>query len=499
MKKELIDLIRNGELKDALQEGEKFLSIMRDHYYAWTMLQGRYNDKKAENTKGILNGEKFSNEMNRINSDMLDMVLKIDHDIQSNFITNEKQEKSLIELLQEQLLSTYEILDVLSEGESTVTFKVKERYDDEYAALRVLKSNNYYNDTDAFDEVHKVKKINHRNIISVYGKSAIDANPKYVIMEYIDGINLEQLILQHGPRPVRETKRILSRICDALYYLHKRKIFNADLRASRILIDKEGEPVMSPFIVFRTKSANNYGQIIANLKYMSFQRLNSKDYKHYTPQSNQFSLGVLAYLLLVGEPLFKSDSIIDLINDRTAFESDEEFREEKLAKIEAPEDMIGFVRKLVSKKREERYGSMFEVLAALKNVEDYSNEHQMEAQESYSRACSLNPKIAKDLIEKIDDEDLANFPEIEMESFAMKIHNTINLVIETNANKSYLMKIMDSEELSVLFFQKSEQFKSLLFELLEEFDYLWNEKVKNSWEITLDETFQQFSAEGSNG
>jgi len=495
MKNELVKLIRTGKLEIALTKGEEFLALMKDHYYGWAMLQSRYNDKKNEHLKGILSQENFTQEVNRINSDLLDLVLKVDKDARLSFQEEKIEEISLKEQLQQKLIASHHILDILSEGTSTVTYKAKELFGDDFVAIRVLKNTNLFKSTDAFEEVSKVKKINHRNIISVLGQSAVDSNLKYVIMEYVNGIELESLILENGSRPLRETKHILLKICDALYYLHKRKIFNADLRATRILIDDEGEPMISPFIVFRTKSENNYNQIISNLKYMSYQRLNSKDYKHYTPQSNQFSLGVVAYLLLVGESLFDSDSIIDLIEARSAFEKDDAYREEKLSKMDGSTELIAMVNKLLSKKRKDRFPNMHEVIVALQNIEDDSKRDHKTAQESYSRARSCNPEITIELVEKINDEDFKNLPDLDRKQYAQKLHHIISLIIETDSNKSYLTKVVHSKVLSTLFFQHFSVFKENLYELLKEYDYLWTKEIQAAWESTLEETLEEVNVE----
>lgn len=489
MKKKILDLIKDGKISESLNVGEEILSTMKNYYYSWMLLQSRFHDKSEANNKGILSEEKYTLEVNRLNADLLELILKIEESIKSNFHEQEGEVLSLKDKLQNVLIATYEIQDVISEGKSTVTYKAKERFEDDLVAIRVLKNDNLFSGTEAFDEINRVKKLQHRNIITVLGKSPKDTTPKYVMIDYVQGIDVQTLVEESGPRPINETKRILIKICDALYYLHKRKIFNADLRASRILIDGEGEPMISPFIVFRTKSENNYGQIISNLKYMSYQRLNSKDYKHHTPQSNQFSLGVIAYLLLVGEMLFDSESIIDLIESRSEFEKNEKFRVKKLSKIEAPKSIIEMVKRLLSPNRDSRYSSMLEVISTLKSIEIVLDKHQLVAQESYSRACSFNPKIMHSLIEKIYLED--EIDKFDIDSMALKLHNIIGLIIETNAHKSYLTKTMELEIYSNLFFNNFNNFKDILFSLLEEFDYLWDPNIKNCWEQSLNETHQE--------
>ncbi len=490
MKEDLIKLIRKGELQKALTKGEEFLKVMNDNYFLWTTLQSRFNDKKNQNTKGILSGEEYTKEFNLLNAQVLELILKIDSEIQENKNTSGVEE-TLKEKLQNSLLGSYEVLDMLSDGSLTTTFRAKELFDDDFVAIKTLKIDNHNSNGEVFEEINRVKNFNHRNLVSILGRSAVNASPKHVILEYIDGIPLNKIILENGSRPMGETKRILLKLCEALYYLHKRKVFNADLRASRVFIDKEGEPIFAPFILFRTKTDTNYDQIVSNLKYMSFQRLNSKDYKHFDPRSNQFSIGVLAYLLITGEPLFEGNSIVDLIEARNLFEKNDAYREEKLSKLDCSDDMKHLVKKLFAINRDDRYPSMFEIITDLRRMESFSNVNNFIAQESYSRACSFNPKITFELIKEINDRDFDSFPDLDINSFSKNIHNSISLIIETDSNKSYLMKAFQSIELSTLFLKYDKPFREVFYALLAESDYLWSEDIQFAWETTLNETFEE--------
>ena len=496
MKEKIIDLIKAGELQKAFEIGEEVLGNLKDFYYTWTLLQSRYQDKKQENVKGLLSQEKYTLEMNRFNAELLELILKIESNIQKNFKQMEATAISLKDKLQNVLINSYEILEILSEGTSTITYKAKERFEDDVVAVRVLKNVNLFSETEAFEEVNKVKKLQHRNIITIFGRSPKNVEPKYVLMDYIQGIDVQTLVLEGGPRPLSETRRVLLKICDALYYLHKRKIFNADLRAARILIDREGEPMVSPFTVFRTQTDNNYEQIVSNLKCMSYQRLASKNYEQHTPQSNQFSLGVIAFLLLTGELLFDSDSIIDLIEIRSAFEKDEKFRAKKLARLEVPKPVVEIVTKLLSPRKKDRFPNMLAVIQALKNVFIDLDAHQLTAQESYSRACSFNPQIMHSLFEKINLEDTKE--DYTLSHIALKLHNMIGLIIETNAHKSYLTKVMELEIYANLFFNNFKNFKACLFDLLEEYDYLWNDSIRDCWEKSFNETYAELKNKDEN-
>ena len=122
MKKKLIKEIRSGNLSSAFTKGEEFLKTIYDHYYTWTMLQAKYNDKKNDNTKGILSTEEFARHTNLINTQLLDLILTIDKDLQSSE-SSTVEEETFMSKLQNAVLGSYEIEEVLSEGVLAINYK----------------------------------------------------------------------------------------------------------------------------------------------------------------------------------------------------------------------------------------------------------------------------------------------------------------------------------------------------------------------------------------
>ena len=95
------------------------------------------------------------------------------------------------------------------------------------------------------------------------------------------------------------------------------------------------------------------------------------------------------------------------------------------------------------------------------------------------------------LIDSISTEEIKK--EYELNDIAIKFHNIIGLIIETNIHKSYLNKVMKLEFYSNLFSNNFDAFKENLFVLLEENDYLWSKDIKQSWEKILNGTYSELS------
>lgn len=494
MRQQIVNQLQKGKTKAALEHGEQILGQLKDLYYNWISVQSSFRDSANQKSTGTIAESEYTLQLNRTNARILELVKSMD-----NLLTEQTQSQrfnDLQEELQSILADQYKILDVIRDGALTVLYRAQEVYGDDYVAIRVLKSETPYFQSTAFDEATRMKRVNHRNIISIIGYSPKASYPRYVVLEHTNGSTLETLVETHGPRPTNEIIHILTRLTDALYYLHKRKIFNADLRPDRIIIDDESEPMFSPFIVFRNNNENNYAQIIANLKYMSYERLSVKDYENFGPVSNQFSLGNIAYLLHTGKPLFEGDSLIHLIKGRMQFENDSEYFEKKLAALDGHPQLIEVIRKLLSK---HRYTSMLEVKRALLRISLDEDPGNILAQESFIRATSFNPQFAQQVLQKLQDKGIVEVPEeIGVALFGQRIQHTVNLLIATNPSKNYLTKVLKNPALASLIVDHRDDFLELLIDIISKADYLWDKKTETAWRATLTETFMEVSKPAKN-
>ena len=93
MKERLIHLLRSGDTKGAFEQGMAFLERMKDYYYKWTPLQSKFNEKSNDNLKGVLSSEEHSIDLNRINFELLDLIISLDKDWREM----ERPDKSMVQ------------------------------------------------------------------------------------------------------------------------------------------------------------------------------------------------------------------------------------------------------------------------------------------------------------------------------------------------------------------------------------------------------------------
>lgn len=144
---------------------------------------------------------------------------------------------------------------------------------------------------------------NHPNIVKLYGHGKWEQGP-YIAMEFIQGISLKQFIIQNS-LSLKRSLEILLQVAYALMHLHSHGIIHRDLKPENILITENGGVKVIDFGIARfvqEKGKTNKGEIIGTPSYMSPEQ--KKDPSKASYSSDIFSLGVIAYELLVGKLSF---------------------------------------------------------------------------------------------------------------------------------------------------------------------------------------------------
>ena len=161
-------------------------------------------------------------------------------------------------------------------------------------------------------EAETAAQLNHPNIVDIY--SVDDAGQVvYFVMAYILGQNLAKLLHDVGPLAIPDVQRILRDVADALSYAHERGVIHRDIKPDNILIDGEsGRPMVTDFGIARaiggdaSTKLTATGQVIGTPEYMSPEQAGGDP--KIDGRSDLYSLGVVAYQMLAGEPPFTGNS-----------------------------------------------------------------------------------------------------------------------------------------------------------------------------------------------
>ncbi|HEY1860045.1 MAG TPA: protein kinase, partial [Gemmataceae bacterium] len=190
------------------------------------------------------------------------------------------------------------------------------------AALKVL-SAELANDSGFLSrfqrEIDALRQLDHPNIVRFYDSGAQDGRYFYV-MEYVDGRNFEELVLERGRLPWEEVLDLALQVSPALKHAHDRGIIHRDLKPSNLLRATQpsaangfGTIKLTDFgiaHVFARPHLTATGGIIGTAEYLSPEQAAGKP---VTKRSDLYSLGVVLYTLLTGRNPFQGETVVDLL------------------------------------------------------------------------------------------------------------------------------------------------------------------------------------------
>jgi serine/threonine-protein kinase len=209
----------------------------------------------------------------------------------------------------------YTILSKIGAGGSGVVYKARQGSVDRLVALKIL------NTQAAADkgfvrrflyEGRAAAQLSHPHIVSVYDAGV--AGPYYyMVMEYIPGRTLRDLLNRVGPLSEKKSVEILLQICEALRYLQEKSLVHRDLKPENVMLTRENVAKLCDFglakFVQAEQSLTQSGCIMGTPLYMSPEQIRGD--RQVDIRSDLYSLGVTFYTMLCGHPPFEGKSPVD--------------------------------------------------------------------------------------------------------------------------------------------------------------------------------------------
>jgi serine/threonine-protein kinase len=268
----------------------------------------------------------------------------------------------------ERVLSPHYELDTeIGRGGMGVVYRAKDRRLKRTVAIKVLPPELAFRSeikTRFLREAETAAQLNHPNIVDIYAVDEAEGIV-YFVMAYITGDNLAKRLHDHGVLSVDETRRTLRDVADALAYAHERGVIHRDIKPDNILIDgQSGRPMVTDFGIARAISEGDSrltatGIAIGTPTYMSPEQAAGE--RTIDGRSDLYSLGILGYQMLTGEPPFIANStpaiLVKHISERpTPIEQ---------RRAELPQDLARVIMQLLEKDPAARFPSAASVVTAL--------------------------------------------------------------------------------------------------------------------------------------
>ena len=262
----------------------------------------------------------------------------------------------------------YQLLRKVGDGGMAFVYEAKDKSLNRIVAVKVLRPE--FGDDEDFlkkfrREAEAIASVSHPNIVSIYDVGE-DRNVNYIVMEFIDGKNLKDIIRSEGILDEYTALEITKQIAKALSLAHRKGIIHRDIKPHNILISNEGRIVkVADFGIAKAVSNStmtNVGNIIGSVHYFSPEQAKGRS---VTSNTDLYSLGIVLFEMLTGRLPFRGDSPISIalqhIND------DIEFTDEEKTRI--PQSVRTIIRKLTEKSVENRYQNADEVIDDIEYIE----------------------------------------------------------------------------------------------------------------------------------
>ncbi|HZP32127.1 MAG TPA: serine/threonine-protein kinase [Candidatus Acidoferrales bacterium] len=160
------------------------------------------------------------------------------------------------------------------------------------------------------------KKLDHPGVMKVYGDD--DRSRVYMVMEWVDGRLLRQILTEQKKLPIDRAIRITLGICDALEYIHSKGVVHRDLKPENIMVDKDDHVKLIDFGIagsqgMRRLTFAKLTHAMGTPDYISPEQVKSK---RGDARSDLYALGVMLYEMLTGDVPFHGPSAFAIMNDR---------------------------------------------------------------------------------------------------------------------------------------------------------------------------------------
>jgi eukaryotic-like serine/threonine-protein kinase len=211
-------------------------------------------------------------------------------------------------LLNDQIDGKYEILEKIREGGMGAIYKVRHRLLDEIRVVKVIRSQAEAVGEAADRFLHEAKaaiKLRHPNVAVLHDFAVGDDGQAFIVMEYIDGWNLLEVLNGYGPPPVALTLEIARQSLKALGYLHRHKIVHRDVSPDNLMLtrDVDGNPLVKLIDLGIAKTLEGQGGLTTTGVFLGKPRYGSPERfsgSAVDERSDLYSFGVVLYELLTG-------------------------------------------------------------------------------------------------------------------------------------------------------------------------------------------------------
>ena len=267
-------------------------------------------------------------------------------------------------------LGKYKLLEHLQTGGMSTVYLAEHVRMRQRRAVKVLPPNRV-NDSSYLErfflEAQAAGALRHPNIVEAYDADT-EGNHHYLVMEYVEGLDIQRMVKQDGPLDYEKTADFVRQAAIGLAHAHKVGLIHRDIKPANLLVDPAGTVKLLDMGLARFTDENlatltvaHEENVLGTADYLApEQAINSHD---VDPRADIYSLGGTMYFMLTGHPPFPDGTLAQrLLKHQTDDPA-------PVAGIRpgAPADLVAICAKMMAKKPDQRYQSATEIITVMEN------------------------------------------------------------------------------------------------------------------------------------
>ncbi|MGQ9821167.1 MAG: protein kinase domain-containing protein [Thermogutta sp.] len=303
-----------------------------------------------------------------VNKSTLTAEEMADHLCRAELLTRWQSQKILEGRYKGFFLGKYRLLDHLGTGGMSSVYLAEHVLMQRRVAIKVLPKHRVQ-DSSYLARFHREAQaaaaLDHRNIVRAYDVDNDGVN-HYLVMEYVEGRDLQRIVRQDGPLPAHLAADYIRQAAEGLAHAHQAGLIHRDIKPANLLVDAKGtikvlDLGLARFTADETASLTiAYDEnVLGTADYLSPEQ--ALDSHRVDARADIYSLGCTLYFLLTGQPPFPEGTL----PQRLMKHQKEMPPDIRAARPDVPEDLAAICFKMMAKKPADRYASAEQVAAVM--------------------------------------------------------------------------------------------------------------------------------------